>query len=311
MNVLSLFDGMSCAQIALERAKIPVENYFASEVDKYAIKIAQKNYPDTIQLGDIRNLKSENLPKIDLLIGGSPCQGFSSAGKGLNFDDPRSKLFFEFVRILKEVKPKYFLLENVRMKNEWRDIISEFIGCDPIEINSALVSGQSRRRFYWTNIPGISQPEDKNIFLRDILIDGVTDLEKGRTLRGSTRNPTPKDYFLYRGHQVVLLSERELEYMRREVKDGRDHYDFGHHSDVAKNKSSAIVANLAKGVPYNVLWDGRVWRKLHPVECERLQTLPDDYTEGVSNTQRYKMIGNGFTVDVIAHILRCLKESGL
>lgn len=169
MNVLSLFDGMSCGQIALNRADIPYSNYYASEIDKYAIKVTQHNYPNTIQLGDVTEVKSSDLPQIDLLIGGSPCQGFSFAGKQLNFDDPRSKLFFEFVRLLKECKPKFFLLENVKMKKEYQDVISEHLGVEPIEINSALVSAQNRKRLYWTNIPFDKNIEDKGILLKDIV----------------------------------------------------------------------------------------------------------------------------------------------
>ena len=169
MNVLSLFDGMSCGRIALDRLNIPVTSYYASEIDKYAIQVSEANYPDIIRLGDVCDVKAEDLPKIDLLIAGSPCQGFSFAGKQLAFDDPRSALFFEFVRLLKECKPKYFLLENVRMKKEFLDIISEQVGCEPIFINSALVSAQNRQRYYWTNIPGIEQPEQRGIVLRDIL----------------------------------------------------------------------------------------------------------------------------------------------
>jgi len=169
MNILSLFDGMSCGQIALNRADIKYENYFASEIDKHAIKATQHNYPNTKQLGDVTKIKTENLPKIDLLIGGSPCQGFSFAGKQLNFDDPRSKLFFEYARLLKEAKPNHFLLENVLMKQEWQDIISKELGVEPIKINSSLLSAQNRNRLYWTNIPGIEQPIDLNINLIDIL----------------------------------------------------------------------------------------------------------------------------------------------
>ena len=169
MNVLSLFDGMSCGRIALDRLGIPVDKYYASEIDKYAIQVSEANYPDIIRLGDVCDVKAEDLPKIDLLIAGSPCQGFSFAGKQLAFDDPRSALFFEFVRLLKECKPKYFLLENVRMKKEFLDIISEQVGCEPIFINSALVSAQNRQRYYWTNILGIEQPEQRGIVLRDIL----------------------------------------------------------------------------------------------------------------------------------------------
>ena len=169
MNVLSLFDGMSCGRIALDRLGIKVDNYYASEIDKYAMKVSEANYPDIIQVGDITELDLSTLPKIDLIMGGSPCQGFSFAGKQLAFDDPRSALFFEFVRCVKELKPKYFLLENVRMKKEYLDVISEYMGVEPIMINSALVSAQNRVRYYWTNIPGIEQPEQRGIVLRDIL----------------------------------------------------------------------------------------------------------------------------------------------
>ena len=168
-SVLSLFDGMSCGQIALNRIGIEYDNYFASEIDKHAIKVTQHNYPNTIQLGDVREIKAENLPKIDLLIGGSPCQGFSFAGKGLNFDDPRSKLFFEFVRLKNETQPKYWMLENVKMKAEHQNIISEILGVKPILINSELVSAQSRERLFWTNIPIIELPTDKGILLKDII----------------------------------------------------------------------------------------------------------------------------------------------
>jgi len=171
MNVLSLFDGMSCGRIALERLGIQVDNYYASEIDKYAIKVSEANYPDIIQVGDVTQLDTSTLPMIDLVMGGSPCQGFSFAGKQLAFDDPRSALFFEFVRCVKELQPKYFLLENVRMKKEYLDVISEYMGVEPIMINSALVSAQNRVRYYWTNIPNIKQPKQRGIVLRDILED--------------------------------------------------------------------------------------------------------------------------------------------
>jgi len=173
MNVLSLFDGMSCGMIALDRLGIKVDNYYASEIDKYAIQVSQANYPDIIQVGDITKLDLSTLPKIDLVMGGSPCQGFSFAGKQLAFDDPRSALFFEFHKAISYLQPKYFLLENVRMKKEYLDIISEYMGVEPIFINSYLVSAQSRQRYYWTNIPGIEQPEERGIVLRDILEDQV------------------------------------------------------------------------------------------------------------------------------------------
>ena len=171
MNVLSLFDGMSCGQLALNRLGIEYDTYYASEIDKYAIKVTQANFPDTIQVGDVTQVKADDFKgvKIDLILAGSPCQGFSKAGKQLNFDDPRSKLFFEFIRLVKELQPKYFLLENVNMKKESRDIITKYTGVEPIDINSSLLSAQNRRRLYWTNIPNVTQPEDKGIVLKDIL----------------------------------------------------------------------------------------------------------------------------------------------
>ena len=177
MKVLSLFDGMSCGQLALQRIGASVDSYYASEIDKYAIQIAKKNFPNTVHLGDVRNIKditfpSSEKPWIDLLIGGSPCQGFSFAGKHLNFEDPRSKLFFEFVRILKLTTPKYFLLENVVMAKSSQQVISQYLGVEPIEINSSLVSAQHRKRLYWTNIP-FEMPDDKKIYLKDILENGL------------------------------------------------------------------------------------------------------------------------------------------
>ena len=178
MKVLSLFDGMSCGRIALDQLGIPVEKYYASEIDKYAMQVSAANYPDIEQVGDICNLDPKDYQDVDLMLAGSPCQGFSFAGKQLAFDDPRSALFFEFIRLLKAIKPKYFLLENVRMKKEFLQVISEQVsecypeipfGIEPIFINSSLLSAQSRQRYYWTNIPGIQQPEDRGIVLRDIL----------------------------------------------------------------------------------------------------------------------------------------------
>lgn len=210
INVLSLFDGISCGQIALERAGIEVENYFASEIDKYAIKVTQSNYPNTKQIGNVIDIKVNDLPKIDLLIGGSPCQGFSFAGKQLNFDDPRSKLFFEFIRLLEETKPKYFLLENNRMKKEYQDVITSYLGVEPIKINSSLVSAQNRERLYWTNIPNVIQPEDKKIMLSDIVgyYDGIWVYPRGYNKGGvqsyKGKSPTittsswEHNFFIYR-----------------------------------------------------------------------------------------------------------------
>lgn len=317
LNVLSLFDGISCGQVALERAGIKVDKYYASEIDPYAIKITQKKLPKTIQIGDVTKVNGENFKGINLLMGGSPCQGFSFAGKQLNFSDPRSRLFFEFVRILDEVKPRHFLLENVKMKKEYQDIISKYIGVEPIEINSALVSAQNRKRLYWTNIPGIVQPTDRGILLKEIVLDDAEPIvlhnlyggfnektvrvfeDKSPTLRTAAGGGHIPSFV----KKDLMLNPKAIEYMNRKVKDGRNHWDFQHHSDIKDDKSATVVANFFKGVPYNVFKDWDCIRKFHPIECERLQTLPDNYTEGISNTQRYKSIGNGWTVDVIAHIL--------
>lgn len=173
MNVLSLFDGMSCGQIALNRAGLAYDVYYASEIDKHAIKVTQHNYPNTVQLGDVTKITTDNAPKIELLIGGSPCQGFSFAGSELNFNDPRSKLFFEYVRLLRELKPKWFLLENVVMKQEYQDVITKYLGVQPMMINSSLVSAQNRKRLYWTNIP-FSLPEDIGVMLSDVVGESIT-----------------------------------------------------------------------------------------------------------------------------------------
>ena len=287
MNVLSLFDGMSCGRIALERAGIEVDNYYSSEIDKYAIQIAKKNYPDTQHIGSVVDVKASDLPKIDLLIGGSPCQGFSFAGKQLNFEDERSKLFFEFVRLLKECKPKYFLLENVKMKKEYQDVITRYLGVEPILINSSLVSAQHRERLYWTNIPNVGQPEDKGILLRDILED--------------------VEYKNYISNVELALSINNIQNIKKGTS-GLSWF-FEQQTYTKKSKTRALKSSEGSGNIPKVLNDNAtMYRKLTPLECERLQTAPDNYTNGVSNSQRYKMLGNGWTIDVIAHIFKGLSR---
>ena len=496
MNVLSLFDGMSCGMIALERLGIQVDNYYASEIDKYAIQVSQANYPDIIQVGDVTELDTSTLPKIDLIMGGSPCQGFSFAGKQLAFDDPRSALFFEFVRCIEELKPKYFLLENVRMKKEYLDVISEYMGVEPIMINSALVSAQNRIRYYWTNIPNIEQPEQRGIVLRDILETNESDIlnniqEKSHVIKAQYYKNSKANFEANNGfratgipqkpikvgmnveqvkvrkHEVDIIS---LQYLLREMKkessktnkqiaeetnmpvtkvehwfrtdssfaipgddiwfklkevlgietdvfdkqvmefeyrDGvyeskqrvysengksptltagnKEQYIETHDApkqigtaidinghDILKRvysedgksptlnactggnrepkvavftedrinkfketlkenpqpsangiiqlnnpshssgrvyspegKSPTLMAGNSGGGKEPVKINDNVhWRKLTPLECERLQTVPDNYTNHVSNTQRYKMLGNGWTIEVISHILK-------
>ena len=366
MNVLSLFDGMSCGRIALERLGIPVDNYYASEIDKYAIQVSQANYPDIIQVGDVTELDTSTLPKIDLIMGGSPCQGFSFAGKQLAFDDPRSALFFEFVRCVEELKPKYFLLENVRMKKEYLDVISEYMGVEPIMINSALVSAQNRVRFYWTNIPGIEQPEDRGMVLKDILENDAEEpmysniyggfgekkprkhFNKSVTIRansggGSIPNVKLKDFdknlskmttkddksFCLTSNYHGAIAENSIERKQRTMiptsyrevrteeakrlrkemrqKTGKDHTPFRAKKLVPREdgKVGTLTTSLTNDHKISLTKEQEVyWRKLTPVECERLQTVPDNYTNHVSNTQRYKMLGNGWTIEVIAHILK-------
>lgn len=303
MNVLSVFDGLSCGQIALNRVGIKYDKYFASEVDKHTIKVTQHNYPNTIQLGDVTKVKGSDLPKIDLLFGGSPCQGFSFAGKQLNFEDSRSKLFFEFVRLKNELQPKYFLLENVVMKQEFQDVITEYLGVEPIKINSNLVSAQTRERLYWTNIPNINQPEDLGITLNDILEDiGVNGEVFDRT----------------KLNKATILGRRLNEQGKRD--DYNKSIPISQCLEVrASNRDkSNCITTVAKDNVLTTMPIGRhvdAFKKKLPFryytikEYCRLQTVPDDYFDGVaSENQIRKMIGNGWTVDVIAHIFKEIKE---
>lgn len=304
MNVLSLFDGMSCGQLALQRAGIQVENYFAAEIDKYAIKVTQANFPDTVQLGDVTNVDPDSLPQIDLLIGGSPCQGFSFAGKQLNFDDPRSKLFWEYVRLLKALKPKYFLLENVKMKKESMDVITKALGVEPIFINSNLVSAQNRQRYYWTNIPVSKLPDDKGIVLADILEDGHVDRDKSHCIDANYfKGGNLKSYFEKHRRQLVFSKDGMCHVGDAGISDKYAYVNRVYHPS---GKGPSLVASDGGHLQPKISKGTTEYRKLTPLECERLQTVPEGYTDHVSNTQRYKMLGNGWTVDVVAHVLQGL-----
>ena len=414
ITVLSLFDGMSCGRLALERAGIKVKQYYAAEIDKHAIKVTQHNFPNTIQLGDVTKVFAKDLPKIDLLIGGSPCQGFSFAGKQLAFDDPRSKLFFEFVRLKNECNPTYFMLENVKMKKEFELIISKYMGVAPIEINSALLSAQNRVRLYWTNIANepfglfgdmqctIPQPKDKGILLRDILESDVPDKyylsdkmlayfknraanfnqgkvnvreEEGKascltssmascdisdnfikvdTNLKASKNQEKANCFTAGGNSGGLHSDMTLivasrgrnpenpksresglntEQMLEPRFDGKTNCltsvqkdnlviqlngstESGGVQPYQQNRvydingiSPALMAQMSCGT-HAILENETKIRRLTPTECERLQTVPDGYTSCVSDTQRYRMLGNGWTVDVIAYIFSFLKGEG-
>ena len=317
MNELSLFDGMSCGQIALNRIGVKPSTYYASELDKYAIKVTQANYPDTVQLGDVTQWREWDIDwaSIDLLIGGSPCQGFSFAGKQLAFDDPRSKLFFVYVDILnhiKSVNPNIkFMLENVKMKKEYLAVISERLGVEPVFINSALVSAQNRRRYYWCNWD-VAQPEDKGIVLADVLekevdekyflseklLNGFIAKQKRRKekksgfdnlavvdLNGKSPTITGRYHKTAMSDPVIMLRPR------------------GNNKGGGRALNGKTPSLTSNSFEHNaILAVAGTYRRFTPIECERLQGVEDNYTNHVSNTQRYKMLGNGWTVDVIAHI---------
>jgi DNA (cytosine-5)-methyltransferase 3A len=372
MRVLSLFDGMSCGRIALERAGIPVTSYYAAEIDKYAIKVSKVNYPDILQLGDVVLLRQMVecgiLGKIDLLIGGSPCQGFSFAGKQLAFDDPRSALFFDYVRILHALRKQNpeikFMLENVKMKKKHLAVITQMLGVKPVLINSALVCAQNRQRYYWANW-AISQPDDRGIMLRDIIESGEVDREKSFCIDANYYKGGSLKNYLEKSRRQNNLSPEKLLNVNPSG-NGMNGWVYGvdakaptlttnkgegtkvaFHSDEKRlmvkdlkpahvrniksldDKSVKLLSSMYRGSQANgqtlipekarsvlasstrsiggdnsatISTDGITYRKLTPIECERLQTVPDNYTAAVSNSQRYKMLGNGWTVDVIAHI---------
>lgn len=386
MKILSLFDGISCARVALERARLKVETYYASEIDKYAIEVSKKNWPDIEQLGSVKEIRVrsseheslhssviERGTKIDLLIGGSPCQDLSIAKKNRKgLDGNRSSLFWEYVRILREVRPKYFILENVNsMPKEAKEIITKELGVEPIMIDAALVSAQRRKRLFWTNIPNVKLPEDRNIFLKDILEDGLVDREKSHCIDANYHKGASWEQYQKNGRrQLVVVNPKMMNWkgdteksmtltssMYKEppmvgTRDSIYQYRRTYWRETKGGKVPTLTANMGTGgnnVPYikvkeatkkgfaiahvgdsvdlsfpnsktrrgrvgnkaknlmttqNIgVFDGAGVRKITPIECERLQSLPDNYTEGVSNTQRYKCLGNAFNVDVVAHIL--------
>lgn len=318
LNVMSCFDGKSCLRIALEELGIPINKYFASEVDKYAMQVANALFEDTIQLGDIKNIRfaidglkvGNNIfeeihitsEKIHLLAGGSPCQGFSFAGKQLNFEDPRSKLFFEFVRLKKELKPKYFLFENVTMKKVHEDVITSYLGVEPIKLNSNVVSAQNRKRIYWTNLPILGQPENLNIDLEDILEDlpdcpiGIKVREKSNCVRVGGRN-SPF------GSKQIWDSPFQRVTKKGKVKPGI-------------KKSGCLTGGGNSGGNHSdmdILHTPWATRRYSVTECARLQTIPEKHIKtmlncGVSNSQLYKMLGNGWTINAIKYFLQGLSE---
>ena len=306
--VLSCFDGISCGQVALDRLGIKVDKYMASEVDKYAIQITQANYPNTLQLGDIRNVTVKE--HIDILLGGPPCQDVSYAGKGKGLiEGERSSLFFEFVRVLREAKAinpgLKFLVENTRMKQEYVDIISEILGVEPVLINSNVFSAQNRARLYWTNFDIPELPEDKGIVMADILEDGFTDRDKSFCIDASYyKGGNLKSYFEKHRRQLVFSDDGLCHIGDADI-NGHDLLKRVYHRS---GKAPTVNTMNGGNREPKVYVEGMRYRKLTPLECEKLQTLPPNYTAHVSNTQRYKGIGNGWTINVICFIMSELKQ---
>ena len=290
INVLSLFDGMSCGQVALERIGVKVDRYFASEIKKHAIKVTMNNYPNTIQIGDVTKVSYKDgvlyteegnfiVGKIDLLIGGSPCQDFSilkANGKGLEGD--KSKLFYEYLRLLKEIKPKYFLLENVKMKKESEKQLNEYLGVEGLHINSSLVSYQNRPRIYWTNIPNVSLPTDKYINFQDYIGKFGEDLEQYKVKR------TPSREKMWNNGQ------------------GRNSFGTCDNKTYA-TKINCLTRKQDRSPNSGLIELDDFCRYLTRRELEQAQTVPLGYTDCVSYNQAQDLLGDGWTVDVIAHIL--------
>lgn len=330
MIVLSLFDGMSCGRAALEKLGRTPDLYMASEVDPSAIRVAQKNFPGTKHIGDVTKVDARNIPKPDLLIGGSPCQGFSFAGSQLNFQHPESKLFFEYARLLEECEPGLFLLENVVMKKEYEEVISGILGVKPVLINSGLLSAQNRRRLYWTNIPSLAQPEDRRIGWGQVRERGAQahkhfythkavqwlaaeSIRKGKPI--TIHRPDEKMQMLEANHHKKYSSQRFFAVADDDPGLDPDKFPIYGGKDPESGpikvtlKDGRLVASK-DGKEHAITRPGDLppgrfaLRYVTPLECERLQTAPDGYTDCVSDTQRYRMLGNGWTVDVIAHILK-------
>ena len=341
IKILSLFDGISIARQAIINCGIDIEKYYASEIDKYAIQVAQKNFPDTIQVGSVVDLKGEDFKDIDLIIGGSPCQDLSIAKKNREgLSGARSGLFYEYVRILKEVKPKYFILENVNsMPKEAKQMITEELGVEPIMINAALVSAQNRKRLFWVGkLVGdkyeqvkMELPEDQGILLKDILEEEVDEKyflngkridyvlsrpknfavkinpDKTNTLRTNYGNASANETYVSTPsgaktglYAVAQRGRNIVNGKRKDIKGARTEQRI----EVGKEQKAHCITKVQKD---SMIMENYKIRKLTPIECERLQSLPDNYTEGVSNTQRYKAIGNGFNCKVIEHIIKNLK----
>ncbi len=296
INVLSLFDGIGCSRIAINKCKnLEIKNYFYSEIDKNCLNLTKKKYPNDISLGPVEGIESKKLPKIDLLIGGSPCQDLSNAHKGHGLNGMRSSLFYKFIKLKNKLNPKYFLLENV--KNKWSFLMDKEIGVQGVELNSMYLSGQYRPRVYWTNINfDLINKDSKEIYIKDIIEKKI---DKKYFFNLDFKNF--KNLIEYKKSNQGI--KKIFEIPRKLLKDNerqRRVYDIS-------GKSPTL---LARSDTPKILINKKI-RKLTPLECERLQGLPDNYTSSFSNTTRYKMIGNGFTIPVIRYILSFIGKSSL
>jgi DNA-cytosine methyltransferase len=294
-KIFSAFDGAGMGHQALKEICFPIDKYFASEIDKNAINVAMSNHPKTIQLGDIKKIKGEDLPKIDLLMGGSPCQGFSFSGKQLNFNDPRSKLFFEFVRLIKECKPKYFLLENVSMKQEYQDVISQHLGVQPVKLNSSLTSAQNRLRLYWANFD-ITTPSDQNIKLKEILESN--EMPNKASIIGRRLNSEGKreDY----NKSIPITQCLEVR--------GANGSDINKSNCLTTVSKDTVLTDMPIGRHLDAFNMKDRWRNYTKVERCRLMNLPDNYCDSVTLNQTVKITGNGWEVGMLKHIFSCLAK---
>lgn len=293
-TVLSLFDGGSMGQQALKELGVPIDKYFASEIDKHAINVAMANHPNTIQIGDVTKVVGADLPKIDLLMGGSPCQGFSSSGKGLNFEDTRSKLFFEFVRLKNEINPKYWLLENVKpKKQEWADMISELLGVDYVVVNSAKTSAQNRVRYIWANFE-ITEPEDQGIKLEDIL-EHKDMLNKASIIGRRLNERGVRDDY---NKSIPITQCLEVR--------GANESDRTKSNCLTTVAKDTVLTSLPLGRHPGAFEMKDKWRNYTKIERCRLMNLPDNYFDCTSLNQAVKISGNGWDVGMFKHIFNCL-----
>lgn len=294
MKVLSLFDGISCGMVALSRVGIPVERYVAYEINKYAVEVSRNNFPSIEHKGDVFGGDFSKYKGFDLLMDGSPCTFWSvlRSGREVTSDGEGGRLFMQYIRALRESQCRYFLYENnYSIHKDIKDFISDNLGVEPVTINSSMVSAQSRRRCYWTNIPDVALPEDRGVKLQDILEYGVADREKSSCITCSyagfqgSQSYKCRRYFGKRINQAVFRDSESSDILRK-LWEKDPYFD--------KDKESPVEEGLI--------------RRMTPIEVERLQTLPDDYTKGIPENERYRCVGNGWTVDVIAHILKGLKK---